>query len=139
VVDSYSEYERVPKCNQTATMMFAMMQLGTARIARLGAAQLPRMAIFSMSASNDAEDGAACVKLDSVEVPEFANAEDGDFYACSEPPADDANLTCYQVDDAGGWEDGEGQAAHPGLDGKSWICIDRTSLSKNDEEGEDGY
>ena len=94
----------------------------------------PGMVILAASAG---DDGEACIRLDSGNLPDCVDEDTpGQWYACNEPPVDQANLQCFQPEDAPACD---GDSNTPGLpDGKSWICIDTSNVASN-AEGDDSY
>lgn len=121
-----------------SVMLVAFLHTHTALLMPAGLRTTPAgaayMAAVTMTAADDnLNDGAACVKLEPSQVPDCMDPDAGDVYACSEPPAEDASLTCFQLED-----EADGQAAHPGLDGKSWVCTDRANVSQG-VDGEEGF
>ena len=89
-------------------------------------------------ADDPLNDGAACLKLDDDELPDCVDPQRGDWYACDEPPADDAAMQCFQLEELPECED-EGAEHAPKLnDKKSWICIDGASYNR-EKGSEDSY
>jgi len=84
----------------------------------------------AMAQALDPDDSAACVRLKPSEVPDCVDPKAGDWYACSEPPVEDAALQCFQLEDTGG--------SSKLNDKQSWICIDRAS-GGGDKQGDDSY
>ena len=81
----------------------------------------------------------ACVRLDREkgEVPDCVDPSlTGEVYACDSPPTDNPNILCFQPDDDPSC-DPEQINSETALDGKSWVCIDRTSTAW--KEGDDSY
>ena len=59
----------------------------------------------------------------------------GDVYACESPPTDNPNILCFQPEEDPGCD--PEQISNGAIDGKGWVCIDRTATAW--KEGDDSY
>ena len=81
-------------------------------------------------------NGAACVRLDAEDLPDHLDFSAGDWFACNEPPADDACMQCFQLEDL---PNGAGENGTPKLnEQKPWLCIDRVN-TLGSTTGDDSY
>ena len=70
------------------------------------------------------------------EVPDCVDPSlKGDVYACESPPTDNPNILCFQPEEDPGCD--PEQISNGAIDGKGWVCIDRTATAW--QEGEDSY
>ena len=92
----------------------------------------------------DPDDAGECIRLQTAELPDCVDPDTpGQWYACDEPPTDQANLQCFQPEDPlPGCDEGSGEGgsqAASSASGKGWICIDTATAKMAAGDSEDGY